>query len=268
MSDLLGLRELTRTPLREVVTFVLGLVVGSFANVVIHRLPRGQSIVTPRSRCPRCGTPIRALDNVPVLSWLVLRARCRACGEPISARYPAVELANGLGYLAVAFRWGPTAAAAVNMALLTALLVLALIDLDHQILPDAITRPGIAFGLLASALPGPPTPVESALSAAGGYLTFAALATAYRRWRGVEGLGRGDWKLAALLGAFLGWEKMLVTVFLASLAGTVVGLALMTARGHDARHRLPLGTFLGAAGVATLFAGDALLGWYKGFFAG
>ncbi len=264
MPDLLGLHDLVETPQREVLALLLGLVVGSFANVVIHRLPLGQSIVSPRSRCPRCGTPIRSLDNVPVLSWLVLRGRCRACREPISARYPVVELANGSLYLAASWRWGATAQTVVAMVLSTVLLVLALIDLDHQILPDAITRPGIALGLLASVLPGPPTPLAALLSALGGYLAFAAVATAYRLTRGQEGLGGGDWKLAALLGAFLGWEKMLLTVLLASVAGTVVGLALMAARGHDARYRLPLGTFLAATAVLVLFVGDALVSWYAG----
>jgi leader peptidase (prepilin peptidase)/N-methyltransferase len=246
----------------------LGLVVGSFANVCIHRLPREESVVTPRSRCPACRTPIAAGDNVPLLSYLVLGGRCRHCGASISWRYPAVELTNGLLFLAVALRTAPSPAAAVQMALLTALLVLSLVDLDHQILPNVITLPGIAIGLLASALPGPPSPLEAAIAAAAGYLGFAAVATAYQRTRGVEGLGQGDWKLAAMLGAFFGWEKMLLTVFLASLAGTAVGLSLMAFRGHDTRYRLPLGTFLGMAGIATSFVGDDLVLWYKGFLRG
>src|SRR5947207_8670649 len=245
----------------------VGLVVGSFANVCIHRIPLGESMVSPRSRCPRCRTPITTGDNVPVLSWLVLRARCRHCHEPISWRYPAVEAANGLLYLAIALREEPTPAAVIEMALVTALLVLSLIDLDHQILPNLITRPGIALGILASfVLSGPRAALSSALAAAGGYVAFWAIARAYRRTRGVEGLGQGDWKLAAMLGAFLGWERMLLTILLASIAGTVVGLLLMAVGRRTAQHPLPLGTFLGLAGILVLFAGDPALAWYTGLW--
>lgn len=252
----------------------LGLVVGSFANVCIHRIPLGESVVSPRSRCPSCRTPISAGDNVPVLAYLVLRGRCRHCRAGISWRYPAVEAASGLLYLAVALRHGPSLRAAVEMALVTALLVLSLIDLDHQILPNVITRPGIAAGLgvslVARALGWPdwPSPLESAASAAAGYLGFWGIAAAYRRTRGAEGLGQGDWKLAAMLGAFLGWQKMLLTILLASVTGTVVGLALMGLRGRSARHPLPLGTFLGMGGILVVLAGDPLLAWYRALWRG
>jgi leader peptidase (prepilin peptidase)/N-methyltransferase len=252
----------------------IGLIVGSFANVCIHRLPLGESVATPRSRCPACRTPIAAVDNVPVLSYLVLRGRCRHCRDAISWRYPAVEAASGLLYLGFALRDGPSPRAVVDMALATTLLILSLIDLDHQILPNVITRPGIAAGIAVSVMAwalgwnGVPTPLESVASAIGGYVAFAAIAAAYRRTRGAEGLGQGDWKLAAMLGAFLGWERMLLTVLLASIAGTVVGLALMTTRGRSAQHPLPLGTFLGFAGIFVLFAGTGMLDWYKGLFRG
>lgn len=260
---------LLRTPAFETTAFLLGLVVGSFANVCIHRLPLGQSVVSPPSRCPACGTLIKAYDNLPVLSFMLLRGRCRSCRAAISWRYPAVEAANGLLWLALAWRHGPTPRSLVEMALVTALLVLSLIDLEHQILPDVITLPGVALGLAASFLPGSPlTPLASLLAAAGGWLAFAAVAKAYQKARGVEGLGQGDWKLAALLGAFLGWQEMLLSVLLASLAGTVVGLLAIALRGRDLRYALPLGTFLGAAGVLVVFLGDALLGWYRGLFGG
>jgi leader peptidase (prepilin peptidase) / N-methyltransferase len=245
-----------------------GLVVGSFANVCIHRLPERRSVVSPRSRCPRCGAPIRAADNVPVLSYLALGGRCRACRAPISARYPLVEAANGAMYFALARIMGPTPQAAVAMALVTALLVLTLIDYDHQLLPDAITLPGIAVGLLASLLPGPPTPLDAAAAAAGGYLAFFAVAKAYERTRGMEGLGQGDWKMTAMLGAFLGWQNLLLTVFAATLGGTVVGLGLMALGGRSSRHPLPLGTFLGIAGIAVVFVGQPVLDWYRGFLRG
>ena len=243
----------------------LGLIVGSFANVVIHRLPDRRSLVWPGSRCPRCGQPIRPWDNLPVLSYLLLRGRCRDCGARISPRYPVVELANGLLWLALAAVLGPTPRAFVAMALVTALLVLSLIDLDHHLLPDAITKPGVVAGLAASFLPGSPvTPRDALLAAAGGYLALAVVAQLYRKTRGVEGLGRGDWKMMAMLGAFLGWERMLLTLLLATLCGSVVGLALMRARGVTAQHALPLGTFLGFAGIAVVFLGDPFLAWYRG----
>jgi leader peptidase (prepilin peptidase)/N-methyltransferase len=245
-----------------------GLVVGSFANVCIHRIPLGVSVVTPRSRCPRCQAPIGALENVPVLSYLALGGRCRSCREPISARYPLVEAANGAMYFALARILGPTPMAAATMAFVTALLVLTLIDYDHHLLPNVITLAGIAVGLAASPLPGPPTPIEAVVAAAAGYLAFFAVAKAYERTRGVEGLGQGDWKMTAMLGAFLGWQKLLLTVFAATLGGTLIGLALMAFGGRDSRHALPLGTFLGLAGIAVVFAGQAVLDWYAGFLHG
>jgi leader peptidase (prepilin peptidase) / N-methyltransferase len=250
------------------VALALGLIVGSFANVCIHRLPERRSVVTPRSRCPRCEAPIGAIDNVPVLSYRALRGRCRRCREPISPRYPLVEAANGAMYLVLARLYGPTPQAAVAMALVTALLVLSLIDYDHQLLPDAVTLPGIAVGLAASLLPGPPTPLGAAAAAAGGYLAFLAVAKAYERTRGIEGLGEGDWKMTAMLGAFLGWEKLLLTVFAATLGGTLVGLALMAFGGRTSRHALPLGTFLGIAGIAVVFTGQPVLDWYRGLLRG
>jgi leader peptidase (prepilin peptidase)/N-methyltransferase len=260
---------LLRTPAFEITALLLGLVVGSFANVCIHRLPLGQSVVSPPSRCPACGTLIKAYDNLPVLGWLLLRGRCRACQAPISWRYPVVEAANGLLWLALAYWHGPAPRTFVEMALTSALLILSLIDLEHQLLPDVITLPGVAIGLAASFLPGSPlTPLAALLAAAGGFLAFAAVAKTYEKTRGVEGLGQGDWKLAALLGAFLGWQKMLLTVLLASVAGTIVGLLAIALRGRDMRYALPLGTFLGASGALAVFLGDALVAWYRGLFGG
>jgi leader peptidase (prepilin peptidase)/N-methyltransferase len=260
---------LLRTPAFETTALLLGLVVGSFANVCIHRLPLELSVVRPPSRCPGCGALIKPYDNLPVVSWLLLRGRCRACRAPISGRYPAVELANGLLWLALALWHGPLPRSFVEMALVTALLILSLIDLDHQLLPDAITLPGTALGLLASFLPDSPVaPLTAFLASVGGWLAFALVAKTYEKARGVEGLGQGDWKLAAMLGAFLGWQKMLLTVLLASVAGTVVGLLAIALRGRDMRYALPLGTFLGGAGVLVVFLGDAIVAWYRGLFGG
>lgn len=259
------------SPLWESLALGVGLVVGSFANVCIYRVPLRQSVVAPRSRCPACGAEIAAADNVPVVSYLLLLGRCRSCRARISARYPVVEAGNGLMYLALAATMGPTPRTVATMAFATALLVLSLVDLDHHLLPDAITLPGIALGLASSLLPGPPatpTPLDSATAAAGGYLAFFAVAETYRRTRGVEGLGQGDWKMAAMLGAFLGWQKLLLTVFLATTSGTLVGVALMIFRGRSAQHALPFGTFLGLGGLTVVLAGDPILTWYRGLLGG
>ena len=192
--------------------------------------------------------------------------------EPVSwseAATAVEELANGLLWLALAAWHGPSLRTFVEMAFVTALLILSLIDLDHQLLPDVITLPGVGLRLAASFLPGSPvTPLVSFLAAAGGWLAFALVAKTYEKTRGVEGLGQGDWKLAAMLGAFLGWQKMLLTVLLASVAGTVVGLLAIALRGRDMRYALPLGTFLGGAGVLVVFLGDAIVAWYRGLFGG
>jgi leader peptidase (prepilin peptidase) / N-methyltransferase len=254
----------------DLLALVIGLAVGSFANVCIHRIPLRESVVRPPSRCPACGGLIRSFDNVPVLSWLWLRGRCRGCRAAISPRYPLVEAANGLLYLGLAVVGGLSTWTLVAMPLATALLVLAIIDLDVQLLPDVITLPGIGLGIAASFLhpAWPVGPWESVGAAAGGYGALALVARAYQKTRGQEGLGQGDWKMTAFLGAFLGWQKMLLVVLLASLGGTAVGVAAMALGRGDMKSKLPLGTFLSAAGIAVLFGGDRLLVWYSGLFRG
>jgi leader peptidase (prepilin peptidase)/N-methyltransferase len=254
----------------EIWAILFGLVVGSFANVCIHRIPRGQSVVAPRSRCPQCGAAIRPWDNVPVLSFVVLRGRCRACRGRISLRYPLVELANGLLWGSVAVVQPPEPRAFVTMAFLTALLVLSLIDLEHFVLPDVITLPGIALGLGASLLPeARVAPREALASAAGAFALFALVALVYQKLRGVEGLGQGDWKMVAMLGAFLGWQGTLLTVLLACVGGTLVGVTIaLWQRAEVRRQRIPLGTFLGLAGMVVVFLGDDLLAWYGRLWIG
>jgi leader peptidase (prepilin peptidase)/N-methyltransferase len=258
-------RELT--PFLDWVALVFGLVIGSFANVCIHRLPREKSIVRPGSSCPRCGAPIPPWANIPVLSYVVLLGRCRACRSAISPRYPLVELANGLAYFAIARIQGPSASAVALMAYATMLIILTFIDLEHYLLPDAVTLPGVAIGLSATLLPEWPVSfMGAAAAAAGGYCGFAAVAFAYRRLRGIEGLGRGDWKMAAMIGAFTGWETLLLVVFLAACAGTLVGLPLMAIHGRGLKQRVPFGSFLAVGAFVALFVGRPLIAWYKGFF--
>jgi leader peptidase (prepilin peptidase)/N-methyltransferase len=260
------MRDLMPVPpeLYPAVALGFGLIVGSFANVCIHRLPLDQSIVTPRSACPNCKRQLTAWENIPVLSWVFLLGRCRGCRAPISFRYPLVELANGLLYFGVVATFGPTPYALLMMAFTTALLILGLIDLEHQILPDVITLPFIVIGLAASFLPAPPTPFDAFASAAGGFVMFWFLARLWFYMRGIEALGMGDWKLAAMLGAFLGWEKLLLTIFLSSLTGTLIGVPLALTQGRNFQTKLPFGTFLCAAGIVAVFVGDPVLAWYRG----
>ena len=207
------------------VAFLWGLLVGSFANVVIHRLPLEQSIVFPSSRCPRCGAAIRPWQNIPVVSWLMLRGRCASCREPISIRYPAVELLHGAGFGLMVWTFGPQPFTLLLLLFFFALVVLALIDWDHQILPDVITLPGILVGIAGTLLPGALIDWREAGLAAGfGYVAFFLVAQGYARLRGIEGLGQGDWKLAAMMGSFLGGQRLMLTVFLASLSGVIYGL--------------------------------------------
>jgi leader peptidase (prepilin peptidase)/N-methyltransferase len=276
-GPLASLQDLLRPPLWEWTAAALGLIVGSFANVCIHRIPLDEPIGSPPSRCPGCRTPIRPWDNIPVVSYLLLRGRCRTCGTRISPRYPLVEATNAAAYWGVAVVYGPSLAAGIAMALITALLVLILIDLDHQILPDVITRPGIVAGIAASlaihrfAREGgaPPASLiggtfwwEAPAAAAAGYAAFALIAWAGRRYYGQEALGRGDWKLAAMLGAFLGFKGLLLTVFIGSLTGAVIGLALVALRKASRMTPIPFGTFLGLAGIGVVLAGAPLWRWY------
>jgi leader peptidase (prepilin peptidase)/N-methyltransferase len=211
--------------------FLAGACVGSFLNVCIHRLPADESVVRPRSRCPGCGTTIAWYDNVPLLSWAWLAARCRACGTRISPRYPLVEAATGgLAVLALA-RFGATPFAAIAFAFTAALLLITFIDLDHRFIPDEVSLPGVLVGLTAAFLPGGVTPLDAALGAAAGGGLLWLVAWGYERLTGIEGMGLGDVKLLAMIGAFLGWQAVPGVLVVASVTGAAAGIALMLARG-------------------------------------
>lgn len=242
--------------------FVFGTIIGSFLNVCIYRLPHGRSVVFPPSSCPHCTTPIRPYDNIPLLSYVILRGRCRACRAPVSPRYPAIELLTGLAAIAVFHLDGWSAHLPVSFVFVCALITISLIDLDHQIIPDQISLPGIVVGFACALLLGQPRWTDSliGLLAGGGFLW--AVAEGYYRLTGREGMGGGDIKLLAMIGAFLGWRALPVTLMLASLGGSLVGLGLILAHRSDARVPIPFGPFLAAGAVCALFFGEPLLAWY------
>ena len=237
---------------------LVGLIVGSYLNVVVHRLPHQQSTVVPRSRCPQCGAAIRVRDNLPVLSWLLLRGRCRDCGARISVRYPLIELLTAALFAGAVLRFGVTPTAAACALFSAALLALAAIDVEHFLLPDRITLPGIGLALAAQpllvwgSLAGA---LQGALVGAGILLVMAGL---WELLRGVEGMGLGDVKMLAMIGAFLGVHGVVVTLVFASFAGSVVGITLLARGSIELQGKLPFGLFLALGGAIALFAGEPL----------
>jgi len=298
--------------------FLFGLCLGSFLNVCIYRLPRGLSVVSPRSACPRCHAPIRALDNIPVLSWLLLRARCRNCGVPISPRYAVVELLTALSFAAMVLTFGPTLAALKFCVLSFLLLGLIFTDAETHLLPDKLTLPGLALGLVfsffvpvdglaARLLPFlGDLPVSSDISARVVWFADALMGAAlgasfiygagwlYLRARNVEGMGFGDVKLMAMVGAFLGVKLTIFVLFAASLVGSLFGVGTMLVvwlkrtrrRMRVAREpagvarkrawqsaalvyrnfQVPFGVFLGSMALVAVFLGDRVIGWYMGLY--
>jgi leader peptidase (prepilin peptidase)/N-methyltransferase len=245
---------------------VLGLITGSYLNVVIHRLPRGVSTVLPPSSCPGCGMRIRARDNVPLLSFLVLRGKCRNCGRSIGWRYPMVEAATGALFLACYLRFGPTWSALVAALFGCAMIALALIDLEHFILPDRITLPGIAIGLLVQPLVKWVSLPWALVGAAAGAGIILAMNAIWLAIRGVQGFGLGDVKMLAMIGAFLGLSGVVVTLFLGALLGSLTGIALMARRRIQLQSKLPFGFFLSIGALAALFYGRDVVDWYLSFF--
>ncbi len=255
----------------DVAAFALGAIVGSFLNVVIHRYPREQSIVHPPSHCPGCGERIKPYDNIPILSWLVLLGRCRACRTPISMRYPLVELANALFFLAIYQRTGPSPGFFAIAALVSMTIALIYIDLEIQILPDVIDLPGVAIGLIVGAthmgalypeLLLSKTLLESVVGAALGAGLFLVLGLTYKLVRKIEGMGLGDVKMMAMLGATLGWEPLLMLIIIASVTGTVTGVPLALRSEEGMKAAVPFGVFLGLAFLIVLLFGPTLSQWF------
>jgi leader peptidase (prepilin peptidase)/N-methyltransferase len=241
---------------------LLGLVLGSFINVVIARLPAGRGLWGPRSACPTCDAVIAWHDNIPVLSFLALRARCRACAAPIAWRYPIVELTTAVLFLAAYLRFGLGPEFVWAVVLLASLVAITGIDVDHQIIPDAITLPGIGAGVLANlAVPGRSI-VDSLLGIGLGGGIFLAIILVSG-----GGMGGGDMKLGAMLGAFLGWRLTLIALFVAVVVGGAVAGAMLAAGRKGRKDPIPFGPFLAAGGTVALFWGQGLLTWYISAFA-
>lgn len=245
-----------------VLAFLLGAIIGSFLNVCVWRVPRGESIVYPGSHCPNCHGAIRPRDNVPLVSYALLCGRCRACGGAISFRYPAVEALTGVMLVLLLYRFGLSPALGIYTAFVAALIVVSFIDLDQQIIPDVISLPGIVVGVVVSALGQGPPLLDSVLGVLVGGGILYAVAVGYRAFTGREGMGGGDIKLLAMIGAFLGWRGVLVTLIIGSLTGAVVGTGLIVARRTESRIPIPFGPFLALGAVCALAFGDQLIEWY------
>ena len=239
----------------------MGLAVGSFLNVCIHRLPLNESLMWPASRCTNCRRALAWYENLPIVSWLVLRGRCRTCRSAISPRYPCVEAITAFVFVSGYVIYGWTPLLAVRLLFACAMIVLFFIDLDHRILPNAITLPGIVLGVSVSFVTPPGWRSSLIGLLAGGGVLFAVAET-YYRLRGREGLGMGDVKMLGMIGAFLGWPLMLVTLILASISGSIIGLALIASRRGDMKYALPFGTFLACGALVAAVAGDSILAWY------
>lgn len=275
-----------------IVAGLFGGVFGSFLNVVIHRLPREESIVLPSSRCPACGAAIAFYDNLPVLSYLALRGRCRACKAHISARYPAVELLTALLWVAVVWRDGLTIPLPFDLIFVTAILALIFIDAEHMILPNAITYPGIIFAvvarltipllmgephfddlpmLMSGLLAGVPVWAASLIGAFLGALigggSLWLMGWTWEKLRGIEAMGLGDVKMMFMVGAYLGWRLTILNIFLGVFSGSLIGIALMLRQGkRDMQMLLPFGVFLGIGAIAALIFGANIVEWYAGQF--
>ncbi len=255
----------------EIIIVIFGLIVGSFLNVCIYRLPREISIVSPPSACPVCNTAIKPWDNIPLISYLLLMGKCRNCGEKISIRYPIVELLNGLLYFLVVYFFGFGWQLIPLFAFVSAMIVITFIDIDFQIIPDVITIPGIAVGVISSTLfisdplfnlhesdmlNGLINSIIGALVGGGLYFLIAVVSKG--------GMGGGDIKMMAMVGAFIGWKGVLLVTFIGSLTGSLVGIILMVFKGKNRKTKVPFGPFLALGSLITLFLGGKIITWYLG----
>jgi leader peptidase (prepilin peptidase) / N-methyltransferase len=252
-------------PFQLTILILLGLAVGSFLNVCIHRLPRGESLALPPSRCPACEYRLRWFDNLPVISYAVLAGRCRKCRSPISIRYPLVELTTMALFVIHGEVFGWSALLVPRLLFACAMIVLFAIDLEHHLLPNVITLPAIAIGLISSAVL-PPGIADALIGVVIGGGVLWLIGEAYYRYSGQEGMGGGDVKMLAMIGAFLGWKLVLVTLVLSSVAGSVIGLFVILIKRGGMKYALPYGTFLALGALVASLAGDQIVNWYVSLY--
>jgi leader peptidase (prepilin peptidase)/N-methyltransferase len=291
--SLLAIETALAVPLPIACTFtgILGALIGSFLNVVIHRVPREQSIVLPNSACPSCRTPLLAYDNIPILSFLILRGKCRTCKKPISIRYPIVEALTAILFVLVTIHDGVSFALPFDLAFVAALVALVFIDAEHMLLPNVITYPGMIFAIVTRLavpylagpaqlddLPGlmqwlPSLPMWSvsligaAIGALAGGGSLWLMGFLWEKLRGVEAMGLGDVKMMFMVGAFLGWRLTILTIFVGVFSGSLIGIGMMVRRGdRNMQMMLPFGIFLGAGAIASLLVGHQIVEWYGSQF--
>jgi leader peptidase (prepilin peptidase)/N-methyltransferase len=244
-----------------VLAFIFGSIVGSFLNVCIHRIPEGKSIVFPPSSCPHCNKSIAFYDNIPIVSYVILLGRCRNCKSPISPQYPFVEFLTGFFAVMLLQKYGFSAMFPIYFSFVSSLIVITFIDLKYQIIPDVISLPGIGVGLLASYFLSIGI-FNSILGILAGGGSLFLIAAGYQLVTGREGMGGGDIKMLAMIGAFLGWKGVIITIFTGSFIGAVLGTALMLAKGKDSKYAIPFGPFLALGAIISLFFGETIIKWY------
>src|SRR4030042_4150290 len=248
----------------HIISIIFGALVGSFLNVCIVRLPKEESIVTPGSHCPQCNNPINFYDNIPLISYLLLGGKCRYCNKPISIQYPLIEGITALSSFLLFVKFGATLSYLFYFSFVSALIVITVIDLYHQIIPDVISIPGIGVGLLGSLIIRYITFPNSLIGILVGGGSLFLVATLYQWFFKREGMGGGDVKLLAMIGGFLGWKSVILTILLSSFIGSIVGIAIMLLKGKDFKYAIPFGPFLSLVAVISLFYGETLITWYFG----
>jgi len=246
----------------NLISILLGAIVGSFLNVCILRLPNEESIIFPGSHCPQCKKPIQFYDNIPLVSYILLKGKCRYCKKTISIQYPFVEGITALSSFLLFVRFGLSLSYLLYLVFVAALIVITVIDLYHQIIPDVISLPGIGVGLLASLMNPQITFFNSFLGALLGGGSLFLVAIVYQWLFKREGMGGGDVKLLAMIGAFLGWKAVILTILLSSFIGSVTGIILMILKGKDFKYAIPFGPFLSLGAVIALFYGERMIWWY------
>ncbi len=247
------------------ISFLFGAIVGSFLNVCVYRLPREESIVFPGSHCPYCKTPIRFYDNIPIISYILLRGKCRYCSHIISPQYPIIEGLTAFSSVLLFIKYGISLNYLIYFAFVSALIVITVIDLYHQIIPDVISLPGIGVGLLSSLILSNITFWESLIGIISGGGILFLVAVGYQWLFKREGMGGGDVKLLAMIGAFLGWKSVFLTIILSSFIGSVVGIVLIAIKGKNLKYAIPFGPFLSLGAVISLFYQNEIIYWYLRF---